>query len=141
MIVASRAVGAGRRESATIDGEDPERVRRERDLYRRLLDLGSQNEIEPFVAEALALVTEVAGAHQGYLELVGDGDPGGEPRWSASHALSPDQVEVVRSAVSQGIIAAALQSGKTIVTQSALLDPRFQELESVRVGRIEAVLC
>jgi Nif-specific regulatory protein len=140
MIGATRAVAAGPGENAP-SADDLERVRRERDLYGRLLDLGSQNEIEPFVADALALVTEVAGAHQGYLELVGDGKPGGEARWFAAHALSPEQVEAVRSAVSQGIIAAALQSGKTIVTQSALLDPRFQELESVRVGRIEAVLC
>jgi Nif-specific regulatory protein len=141
MIGASRAVATGATDKGPTAADDPGVVRRERDLYRRLLDLGSQNEIEPFVAEALALVTEVAGAHQGYLELVGDESTREEPRWFAAHALSPEQVAAVRSAVSQGIIAAALQSGKTIVTQSALLDPRFHELESVRIGRIEAVLC
>jgi transcriptional regulator with GAF, ATPase, and Fis domain len=141
MIGASRAVAASNSDTPSEGGSEPTLVRRERDLYRRLLDLGSQNEIEPFIGEALALVTEVAGAHQGYLELVADGDAEGEPRWSAAHGFSADQIAAVRSAVSQGIIAAALQSGKTIVTQSALLDPRFQELESVRVGRIEAVLC
>src|SRR5262249_10867867 len=39
------------------------------------------------------------------------------------------------------IIAHALATGKTIVTQSALLDPRFRDRDSVRTGRIEAVIC
>ena len=45
------------------------------------------------------------------------------------------------SAVSRGIIAQALAGGTTIVTASAILDPRFSARESVRVGRIEEVLC
>ena len=43
------------------------RTRRERDLYRRLLHLGGQNELGPLLKEALALVVEVTGARQGYL--------------------------------------------------------------------------
>src|SRR5687767_13062419 len=43
-----------------------DQVRRERDLYRRLLDLGAQTEIRPLLAEALGLMVEVLGARLGY---------------------------------------------------------------------------
>jgi Nif-specific regulatory protein len=43
--------------------------------------------------------------------------------------------------ISRGIIATARATGQTIVTSSALLDPRFNTRESVVRGRIEAVLC
>ena len=50
-------------------------------------------------------------------------------------------MENVRTAISRGIIAEALATGQTIVTPSAVLDPRFSARESVRRSRIEAVLC
>jgi transcriptional regulator with GAF, ATPase, and Fis domain len=43
--------------------------------------------------------------------------------------------------VSRGIIAEAIASEGAVVTPSALLDPRFRDLGSVRRSRIEAVLC
>ena len=58
-----------------------ERIRRERDLCLRLLDVGASKDIEPFLAAALALVVEVATADQGYLELHDD-TPVDAPRWS-----------------------------------------------------------
>ena len=36
-----------------------EHVQRERDLYRRLLELGGQDELEPFLESALRLVVEM----------------------------------------------------------------------------------
>ena len=45
------------------------RVKRERDLYRALLELGSQERLEPLLEHALALVVSVTGATQGYLEV------------------------------------------------------------------------
>src|SRR6185295_886186 len=53
----------------------------ERDLYRRLLELGSQDEIEPFLDEALRFVCEIADANEGYLELRAPDDGEPEPRW------------------------------------------------------------
>ena len=56
------------------------RVRQERDLYLRLLSLGAQQEIEPFLKEALALIVDITGARQGYLELRAE-EEGAEPAW------------------------------------------------------------
>ncbi|MFT3770175.1 MAG: sigma-54-dependent Fis family transcriptional regulator [Minicystis sp.] len=118
--------------------EDSERIRRERDLYRQLLDLGRSDEIQPFIKEALSLIVSVAGARRGYLELK---DPrGGEPFWIA-HDCSDAEVELIRGAFSRGVIAQALSTGDTIITASALVDPRFRELQSVKDHKIEAVLC
>jgi Nif-specific regulatory protein len=47
----------------------------------------------------------------------------------------------VRSVISSGIIAEALATGSRIVTPSAMLDSRFGDRASVKVGQIEAVLC
>jgi Nif-specific regulatory protein len=117
------------------------RVRHERDLYLRLLNLGAQNELEPFLRDALALIVEMARAHQGYLELHAEENGSAERSWWIAHGFLPEEIAGVRSAVSHGIIAQALATGRTIVTPSALLDPRFRDRASVRIGRIEAVLC
>src|SRR5688572_1238579 len=118
--------------------DDPERLRRERDLYRRLLDLGGQEELEPFLREALSLIVEAVEVQHGYLALH---DDRGGPGWSIAHGLSQEEVEGVQHVVSRGIIAQALATGETIVTPSAQFDSRFSMLESVRRQRIEAVLC
>ncbi|TMA68533.1 MAG: sigma-54-dependent Fis family transcriptional regulator [Deltaproteobacteria bacterium] len=117
------------------------RIRRERDLYRRLLHLGEQNELEPLLEQALGLVVDVTSARQGYLELHDDEERAGDPPLGIAHGFSAAQIEAVRSAISRGIIAHALATGQTVVTPSALLDLRFRDRDSVRAGRIEAVLC
>ena len=50
------------------DHSDVEMLRLERSFYLRLLELGEETELKPFLEEALALVVEIAGAKQGYLE-------------------------------------------------------------------------
>jgi Nif-specific regulatory protein len=127
-------------DSSTKESTDA-RVVRERDLYRRLLDLGSCEELEPFLDETVRLVTALVGAHQGYLEVSGEDASGEAPPWWAAHGFAADEVDDVRAAMSSGIIAEAVQSGQTIVTRSALGDSRFGDLESVRQGQIQAVLC
>jgi len=122
-------------------GGDEHRLRQERDLFHRLLDLGSQQHIEPFLAEALALVVEVTGAQRGYLELRGDGAEDDDAPWWMAQGCSPDDLGTIRDAISRGIIAEAIATGQTVVTSSALLDPRFQQRKSVRSRRIQAVLC
>ena len=122
------------------DGEELVQVRRERDLYLRLLGLGREQELMPLLRAALELIVEIGAARQGYLELHDDGGSGA-PRWWIAHGFSAAEIEGVRAALSSGIIAESLATGQTIVTPSALLDDRFSDRESVRLGRIEAVLC
>ena len=120
---------------------DAATLRRERDLYLRLLELGQQKEIDPFLQQALALVVELTGSAQGYLELR-DADAGADAdAWWIAHGLSEEELAGVREAISRGIIGAALTSGQTVMTTSALEDPRFSGFESVRMGKLEAVLC
>ncbi len=127
--------------AAPFDSPDIGRITREYELAVRLLELGQQRELEPFLREALALVVEAAEARQGYLELHDDSDVAGAPRWWIAHGFSEAEIQNVRSLISRGIIAEALATGQTVVTPSALLDPRFSERESVLRGHIEAVLC
>jgi Nif-specific regulatory protein len=118
-----------------------ERITRERDLYRKLLDLGAQDEIEPFLDQALTLIVELAGARRGYLELRPEGPRGEGPCFSIARGCSDTEITEFRDVFSRGVIAAALTDGKTVVAPSAILDPRFSERRSVRRNHIEAVLC
>jgi Nif-specific regulatory protein len=117
-------------------------LRRERELYRTLLELGTQNEIEALIETALGLIAESTGAKKGYLELLDEHTPGREPlHWHVSVGCSESELQNIRQAVSSGIIAAAIASGEPMVTPSALSDQRFKERRSVKLNRIEAVLC
>jgi Nif-specific regulatory protein len=121
--------------------EDDSRLKAEHDLYLHLLNLGRQKEPLPLLREALALMVELAHARQGYLEIHDDATPSETPRWWIAHGFSDGEIEEVRRRISGGIIAEAMATGKTIATPSALLDPRFSERESVRLEKIETVLC
>jgi Nif-specific regulatory protein len=116
-------------------------LRRERDLYLRLLDLGHEVTLAPFLKEALGLLVEITAAQEGYLELYDDDDLPENPRWWIAHGLSTERIDHVRATISRGIIAESVASGRTIVTPAAILDPRFSHRASVRRGRLQAVLC
>jgi Nif-specific regulatory protein len=116
-------------------------VLRERDLYRKLLELGGKDEIEPFLEEALALAVEAAGARHGYLELRDESAGPEEACFWIARGCSDDDIAGIRAAFSRGVIAEAIATRQTIVTASALADPRFRERGSVQQHRIEAVLC
>ncbi|MBL0218136.1 MAG: sigma-54-dependent Fis family transcriptional regulator [Myxococcales bacterium] len=111
----------------------------ERDFYRRLLDLGGAEEIEPLLDQALALIVEVTGASTGYLELYDDA--AATPRFWKGHGVTEHDLAAIRASISHGIIARAISEGRTIETPSASLDARFQDLGSVRQHAIQAVLC
>ncbi len=111
----------------------------ERDFYRRLLDLGGQEELEPLLDQALALIVEVTGASTAYLELYDDA--AATPRFWKGHGISERDVASIRTSISRGIIARAITEGRTIETPSASLDERFSDLGSVRQNAIQAVLC
>lgn len=118
---------------------DLRQLQRDYALSLRLLELGQQRDLEPFLREALALVVEAADARQGYLEL--HDEQAGAAGWWIGHGFTDAELATVRGAISRGIIAEALATGQTIITPSAVLDPRFGVRDSVRRSRIEAVLC
>jgi Nif-specific regulatory protein len=122
--------------------DELDRVCRERDFYLGLLDLDTAGEIEPFLRDALACIVELTSAQQAYLEIHDEqdgSDAGGH--WWMAHGCSDQDVERIRSSISRGIVAEALATGETVSTDSALLDARFRDRESVRRERIAAVLC
>ena len=124
------------------DSEGEESLASEREFYRRLLDLGGQDEIEPLLDEALALIVETTGVRTGYLELYDDDDDGeAQPRFWKCTGCSDGDLDAIRASISRGIIASAISEGRTVDTPSALSDPRFENLGSVRRHAIEAVLC
>jgi Nif-specific regulatory protein len=136
-------------------------VKRERDLFQQLLELGTQDEVTPFLEQALSLIVAMTGARRGYIELSEEGSapgpapagagrvpppaerpraPGNPGLWVARGCSDPEVTEI-RESLSRGIIGAALAAGKPIATSSAREDPRFRDFGSVREHRIEAVLC
>ena len=121
---------------------DELRLKTERDFYRRLLELGAQQEIEPLLEEALGLIVDVTGAEQAYLEIRAGSDFD-DPRtrsWTA-RGCDDEEVAAIRTTISQGIVAEAVGTGRTICTASALADPRFRDRGSVKQNEIKAVLC
>lgn len=131
--------------SADITGQ---RVERERDLYRGMLELSTEDRPEDFIERALHLVVQIVGAHKGYLELTdpnspaapaSEGDEEGNAHWWISAGWSEAELAKVRGDVSSGIIAHAIAGGQVLNVSSAFLDPRFRELKSVRKAQIEAV--
>jgi len=126
--------------------EEIARLRLERDLFQRLLELGSRDDMRPFLEDALALIAEVTGARKGYIEIdrpgrAGSGGEASEPRVWIARGLSEDELAQARREISTGIVAEALATGATISTASALDDPRFRDQRSVQAQRIQAVLC
>lgn len=116
-----------------------ERLRLERDLYARLLELGTREDLRPLLEGALSLIVEVTGAKKGTLAL--DASDVARPTVSIVHGFTDSELAAAKTAMSTGIIAEALATGRTISTASALADPRFRDLKSVQARRIQAVLC
>jgi Nif-specific regulatory protein len=123
---------------AASSAADYERLRQERDLYLALLGLSDRDHPGQFLDEALGLIVRVLGADQGYLEVF---DPKDGPTWWRAAGCSDEQVGLIQSIVSRGIIAETLALGDAIVCPSAILDPRFKDRPSVQASKIEAVLC
>lgn len=117
----------------------PDAISLERDLYRRLLELGGCEELEPFLREVLALIVRASQADKGYLEFHDPGDA--RPALALSHGCEGEAEETFRAGISQGVMAEALAARATVTSAKALDDPRFRERGSVRRNAIEAVLC
>ncbi|MFT3772736.1 MAG: sigma 54-interacting transcriptional regulator [Minicystis sp.] len=132
-----RAVAHG----SSDERNELQRAQAERDFYRKLLDLGGKDALDPLLEEALGLIIEVTGARRGYIEIGRDPTARDKPRWSLARGCSDVEIESIQGSFSQGVIAEAISTGKTIATASAIEDPRFKKLKSVQRHRLEAVLC
>ncbi len=126
--------------AASPASADVDRLRLERDLFLRLLETGAREDLRPFLEDALRLIVEVTGAQKGYLELSA-GRAGADPPFWIATGLDDAELAQARRALSTGIIAEALASGRTVSTASALDDPRFSGHASVQAQRLQAVLC
>ena len=120
--------------------ESIERLRLERELYWRLLELGHTKDVTAFLQEGLSLICEVTAAEKGYLVLYSPERPD-EPLFWAERGFSLPELPLVQRKLSRGIISAALATGETILLTSALEDPRFQRNQSVTEHEIKEVLC
>jgi len=115
-------------------------VRKERDLFRQCLDLCQTEDPAPLLTQTVRLLTELAGAEHGYIEI-SDVAHASSRVWSAHVGVDDAHLEVIRSRISRGIVAEAMETGQTLHVPDALLDERFSARESVRRHQIRAVLC
>ncbi|MCY1061754.1 sigma-54-dependent Fis family transcriptional regulator [Nannocystis sp. SCPEA4] len=120
---------------------DYERIRQERDFYRKFLNLGDREELEPFVGEVLALIAEISQARRGYFEISDEPDGNATNSFWRVYGCTPEEAPSFRAGISQGVIAEALTQRTTIRSTSARDDTRFRERGSVRKHQIAAVLC
>jgi transcriptional regulator with GAF, ATPase, and Fis domain len=112
----------------------------ERTLYRQLLELAHEQDVEHLLRSALELIAELACARHGYLELRDPYHPNAPQRWLTFG--TPERTgESFQEAISSGVIQRAISSGETVITLSAMTDPRFADRESVQRQEISAVLC
>src|SRR6266566_1368654 len=120
---------------------DPEvaKLTRERDLFRQLLELGLNDDPETFLQKTLSLFIDAAGARRGCLELRDPSDEAATATFFIARGLEED--DLVADGFSRSVIAETLATGETVLTASALTEPRFQHKRSVRAQRLEAVLC
>lgn len=108
------------------------------DFYLGLLELASEPALESLLGQTLDLVMQRCGARKGLVEFW-HGEQG--PRFSMVRAFDEPDLARVRASFSSSIIKGVIESGQTVSTASALLDPRFSDFESVRSKRNEAVIC
>jgi Nif-specific regulatory protein len=123
-----------------VDLLEIEHLRAERDLYLRLLELNHEDDIRTFLQQALALLTSVARATRGYIEISAPNQVDAPTFW-ITQGTAAEEADEFQKRISRGVIAKALASGETVVTASAVADPRFRDHESVQRQKIEAVLC
>lgn len=116
-------------------------ITRERDLYQQLLDLGAADEVEQLLRRALSLIVERAGARRGYIELDEPSRTASTSKFFVAHGFPEGESDSIRASLSSSVIAQAIATGTTIVTASAVADPRFRDRGSVRQNNIEQVLC
>ena len=106
-----------------------------------LIDLASHNDLEMLLADALEKVAKATSAIIAFVELYDELDQHKNPRYWRGVHCSCDDVALIRSHASRGIIGRAIAEGRTINIPCALTDARFDDLSSVKQNEIGAALC
>jgi Nif-specific regulatory protein len=114
------------------------RLTHERDLLLQLLELGSREDLDGFLRGALTLLVEVVGARRGYIEIRAAAN-GDAARYSLMQGMNAEELSA--DGFSRSVVEEAYATGETVLTASALSDPRFSQSQSVRARSLEAVLC
>ncbi len=113
----------------------------ERDLYLKLLELNTHEQIEPFLEEALELLVDSSRAERGYIELYSPESRDCSPPWWFAEGFSAEELIGVRRQLSGQLIAGALARAEVVETACAVRDSRYEDIDSVRRNSIRAVLC
>jgi Nif-specific regulatory protein len=113
----------------------------ERAFERGLLSLTAHRDLRTLLDQAVELLATRTKAREAYVEVIGGDEGYPETSYVASRGCGDVRLDRIRGMVSRGIIAQAIASGQTVVTASAVDDPRFSNLESVQRLRVESVLC
>lgn len=115
-----------------------DRVRLERDIFRRILALQDDREVSAALGFVLEQLMRATGAERAFIELhLG----GGRAPWSLAHGCTSEETDEIRAVTSRGIVSAALAASTTLHVPYAMVDERFGSFASVRERRLEAVLC
>jgi Nif-specific regulatory protein len=122
-----------------IEEKELEQLKLERDLYWKLLELGTRDDLQPLLEEALSLILGVTFAEKGCVALYTEESDA--PEFCIAKSYTQDEVAQIRKQLSTGIIAKAMAENQTIISESATSDPRFQGNASVVRHAIQAVLC
>jgi transcriptional regulator with PAS, ATPase and Fis domain len=115
-----------------------DRVRRERDIFRRILALRDDREVSAALGFVLEQLVAATAAERAFIELH---PSGGQAPWSLAHGCTSEETDQIRTVTSRGIVGAALTANTTLHVPYAMLDERFGSFASVRERRLEAVLC
>lgn len=106
--------------------------------YEALFDLLEHADPRTLLPAALDLLLTQTQATFARVELADI--RGGVADWQASN-LPPELDTVVRDRISRGIIGEAVALGRSIRTNSAQADPRFDAFDSVKNKKLEAIFC
>jgi Nif-specific regulatory protein len=115
-----------------------ERVRRERDIFRRILGLQDDREVSEALGFVLEQLMSATAAERAFIELH---PGGGQAPWSLARGCTTEETAQIRTVTSRGIVGAALADNTTLHVPYAMLDERFGSFASVRERRLEAILC
>jgi transcriptional regulator with GAF, ATPase, and Fis domain len=117
-------------------------IEKERERLFRLLEINramvSERQPKKLLALILDAVVELTGAERGFLILRGEG---GRGEVEAARNLDKEAVKSPEFKFSQTVAMRAMESGETVLSDSATEDPSFNKSASVVGMQLRSILC